>query len=783
MGDRESQHLQGRTNLPAWTTPTAPDYRSRYSLHSDCVWGTLSELPSSGDVLDYWHILWLKKFAILRFAVFGLVLALCFSLFQRPVYRARTSIAIQDLNENFLNLKEDPTAINPAGPAESYFQTQVQILHSESLLQRVIERPAISQALGQEQVRGRSFPWREYLGLAEPIPSVNPQRAVDNVASRLSVRSFGETRLVQVFFESGDPKFAADFANTLVKEFVEQSHQMRWESTQRTAEWLTGHLNEMKRNLENGEGQLQSYARDSGLMFSETRNVEEDKLRQLQEEYSKAQVERAQKQAKYETAISKPLESLPEALDDPTVRDLGLKLAELQQQKAQLTSALTPAHYRVRQAQAQIDELTSALEAQRKRMAQRTANEYRSAQRHEQLLAGAYEKQVKTVSKQAEKAIHYDTLKHEVDTSRQLYDALVQRVKQAGIAAAMRASNILVVDKAKAPLLPFRPNIPLNCTLGFLIGAFSGVGVSILRERLNRHIVSPGVAPAYLNLPELGAIPLIAIPGSRIRGFLSARGDSVNSISFLPAEENGGRVVNVGSAEGAADRAELFMVAEAFRATITSLLLPAFEGSSTPRLIVLSSPGRGAGKTTVTCNLGLAMAQIGRRVLLVDADLRRPTLHEGLKVSNSWGLCDLLCSNDPINQIGVSGLVRHTDVQGLDVLPSGRMQKDPTHLLYSARVVELFERLRREYDVVLVDTAPMMLLADARMLGRIADGAVLVLRAGHTTLAQAQVAVQRLAEDGTRVLGTVLNGWDPNTASGTDYADSYSEYKKKITEI
>ena len=170
-------------------------------------------------------------------------------------------------------------------------------------------------------------------------------------------------------------------------------------------------------------------------------------------------------------------------------------------------------------------------------------------------------------------------------------------------------------------------------------------------------------------------------------------------------------------------------------------------------------------------------------MLLVDADLRRPTLHEGLKVSNSWGLCDLLCSNDPINQIGVSGLVRHTDVQGLDVLPSGRMQKDPTHLLYSARVVELFERLRREYDVVLVDTAPMMLLADARMLGRIADGAVLVLRAGHTTLAQAQVAVQRLAEDGTRVLGTVLNGWDPNTASGTDYADSYSEYKKKITEI
>ena len=297
---------------------------------------------------------------------------------------------------------------------------------------------------------------------------------------------------------------------------------MRWESTQRTADWLAAHLNEMKTSLEKNEAQLQAYARTSGLLFSEKGNVADEKLRQLQEEYSKAQADRTEKQAKHETAMIKPLESIPEALDDATVRDLGLRLAALRQEKAQLTSSLTPEHYKVRQVQAQIDELTAALETQRKNIVRRAANEYHSARRHEELLARAYVEQAKTVSDQAEKTIHYETLKHEVDNSRQLYDALMQRVKQAGLASAMRASNILVVDKAKPPLLPYRPNYPLNSVLGLFAGTFFGAGFSVLRERLNRCIVGPGVAPAHLNLPELGAIPMVTafsysqtFPGTR----------------------------------------------------------------------------------------------------------------------------------------------------------------------------------------------------------------------------------------------------------------------------
>ena len=775
MKEEQPEHQSGEGYLPVRSPQGSADLHPKYSMYSDWSQAQPNELPASQDVVEYWRIFCQHKSLILQLALLGLLLALSFGFFQRPVYRAHTSIAIQDLNENFLNLKEDPTAINSAGPAESYFQTQIQILQSESLLQRVAEKPAMAQALAQEEIQSRRIDWRKYLGLPEVASPRDSQNLVDKIASHLTVRSSGETRLVQVYFESGDPLLAADFANTLVKEFVEQSHQMRWESTQRTAEWLAAHLNEMKSNLENAETQLQAYARVSGLLFSDKGNVAEEKLRQFQEEYSKAQVDRAEKQVRYETAITKPLESLPEALDDPTFREFGLKLAALKQERAQLTSTLTPAHYRVRQVQAQIDELSSALETQRANIVRRSANEYLRARRREELLATAYDQQARTVSDQAQKAIRYDTLKHEVDTSRQLYDALLQRVKQAGLAAAMRASNILVVDPAKAPVLPYRPNYPLNAALGLLIGVFFGTGLSILRERFNRRIFVPGVAPAYLNLPELGAIPMAAIPASRLRRLFPGREKSLRTIPGVAGNMvNVNQVGKISLVKGGIAHPELAMMAEAFRATLTSILLQGLEGLP-PRVIVLTSPGPGDGKTTVTSNLGITMAKIGRRVLLVDADLRNPDLHRVFQLSNSWGLCNVLRSDNPIDSRGLLQIVRHTDVPALDLLPSGTTQENPLSLLYSPRVAELLGRMRQEYDLVLIDTPPMMQLADARVLGRVADGVVLVIQSGRTTLEQARLAVQRFADDRTHMLGTVLNNWDPKSNGGNDYAESYGE--------
>jgi receptor protein-tyrosine kinase len=222
------------------------------------------------------------------------------------------------------------------------------------------------------------------------------------------------------------------------------------------------------------------------------------------------------------------------------------------------------------------------------------------------------------------------------------------------------------------------------------------------------------------------------------------------------------------------------MMAEAFRATLASILLPSF-GTLPPRVIVVTSPRQNAGKTTVTSNLGIVMAEMGRRVLLIDGDLRNPRLHDVFQMANNWGLCDVVRSNNPIGSSGLLQIVRHTEVPGLDLLPSGRTRELPSHLLYSPRIAELLQRLREEYDLVLVDSPPTMQFADARVLGRLADAVVLVIRSGQTTFGLAQLALQRFAEDHTHVLGTVLNSWDPRSSGDTDYTYSYREYVQRYT--
>ena len=756
------------SNLPILNARATGEVRAVQHSYPHWPQAEWNDQPTSMDFVEYWRILRLHRFLILRLTLLGLLAALVFSLLQKPVYQARTTLAIQDLNENFLNLKEDPTATSNSNAApESYFLTQIKVLESQSLLEHVIDRLGGAAAL---EKRESDLGWRRW-PKREPQPPGDHQKLIQKLASQLTVRASGQTRIVEIFFEAGDPRLASDFTNTLVDEFVEQSHRMRWESTQRTAEWLTDHLGEMKGNLETSEAQLQAYARTSGLMYtSEKGNVDEQKLQQLQEALIKIQAERAEKQAKFEMATSKPPESLPEILDDPTLREYGLKLTELQRELADLTSTLTPKHYRVQRVQAQIEELKSTLERQRTNIVRRTANEFQSARRNEVLLRQEYDQQANLVSEQTEKAIRYDTLKHEVDSSRQLYDSLLQKVKQAGLAAAMRGSNVLVVDPAKPPLLSYRPNYSLNSALGLFIGAFLGTGLSILRERLNRRIEAPGVAQQYLNLPELGAIPMMKT-GSRLRRLFSARDKSKQTVLCLTGDwDRENKLWKACHIKKGEENSDLVMMAEAFRATLTSILLPTL-GGLPPRVIVLTSPGPGAGKTTVTCNLGISMGGIGRHVLLIDGDLRRPKLHRIFQLSNNWGLCDVLRANNPIESGGLSQIIRHTDIPGLDLLASGDARGKPSYLLYSQRFAELLLRAGQEYDLVLIDAPPMMQLADARILGRLADGVILVIHAGQTTRESAAFSCRRFIEDGTRVLGTILNNWDLSHCAiyGTDY--------------
>src|SRR6266849_3031759 len=706
--------------------------------------------PAYDSLLDYWNILFRHRKTLLSFALVGLLGATVISLVQTRIYRVRTSLEFQ--GTSFLETKGSTDSSGGYSNLESYMETQVKLLQSESLLEHVIDKLKLQQ---------RPTGWR---ALTSHLPE--REELIRKIQRNLTVRTSGNSRLMEVLYESPDPKGAADFANTLVSEFIELSQEERWKSAEGTAEWLTNHLNIMKTQLEQSEAQLQDYARTSGLtVTSEKENLAENRLKEIQDELSKAEADRIGTQAKFEGAKSKPADSLPEILEDPTMREYRQRLTDLQRQYAELSATLTPEHYKVQRVQAQIDELKSAMQRERANVVHRIGNEYSAALRRETLLNKARDVQAKIVADQSEKAIHYDTLKRDVDSNRHLYEVMLQRVKEASLASAMRDSNVMVVDRARPPLLPYRPSLPMNSAIGLCGGALFGLGFVLVRERLNRRISAPGDAQVFLDLPELGVTPLdeTAVPRQLSNG--------LHPKSPAPAL----RAWKSNGPELATWKRKPSMVAECARTTLTSILLPNESGEG-PQVIVITSPCPGDGKTTVACNLSIAVAEIGRKVLLIEGDLRRPRLNSVFGVGNNWGLSDVLRGDGPLEDVSISHLVRETEVSGLYLLPGGSCGVTPSNLFYSPRMATLLKRLRAEFDMILMDAPPMIHLADARVLGHLSDGVVLVIRAGQTTTESALSACQRFAEDGTRVLGTILNSWDPKTAVGYGYG-GYGNYQ------
>jgi len=750
-----SMQKDGRTSL------LAP--RRQYL---DTPYPEVFEEPGPGLLPEYWQILRRRKVALILIVVLGLLTSLLLTIPQTPIYQARGSIEIQNLNENFLNTRNvSPTSDEGASEAAgSELQTQVKILQSDSLLDRVAAKLGIGKKLPPEEGSGRLAAWRKALGLPASTTAPTREKILTLVTKNLKISTETNTRLVEIRYDSADPQLAADFVNTLTTEFVQQNLESHYKTTQQTGEWLTHQMEDVRIKLEKSEDELQSYANASGLLFtSEKDNVAEEKLRQLQDELSKAQADRVTSQSRYELVSTASPESLPEVLDDATLKDYQVKLTDLHRQLAEISSSLTPAHPAVKKVQAQVTTLELALDKERTSVIQRIRNEFESAQRREHLLSANYASQARLMSEQAAEVTHYNILKREVDTNRQLYDSMLQNVQEAGMTSALGASNIRVVDSAEPPTRPYKPSIVLNSALGLLAGAFFGMAFVIAQERADRTIHGPGDATIYLDVPELGAIP----SAKAVRGRLPSYYQNGKALESKKSENGKSWPVEL-----VTSNRKQSPLADAFRATITSILYSG-ENGHRPRIIMITSTNSGDGKTTVACNLALALAEIGpsvlmQSVLLIDGDLRRPRLHEIFGVPNGWGLADLLEGKAPPN--GCEGMVFKTSFRNLKLLPAGSSTVNVAALLHSPRAVAFLNRMRAEFHTVIIDAPPMLNMPDARILGRLADGVILVVRSAQTMRDAAVAANQRLTEDGTRVLGTILNQWDPRKTNQYNYA-------------
>jgi succinoglycan biosynthesis transport protein ExoP len=748
------------------------------------------ETDETAEFLRYLQVIRARWYFVLLAAFVGVFGGVLVSLKQTPVYRARTSLEVQGSNQASI-----AAANSDFARQQDDVQTHTKLLESRTLRTRVIlklrpSEPSKEPTEAKEVEKQESTTdtaeiknppqaeitsWQMIAALLKPSAPVPPeQRAFEMAVGTLKATAPRESRIIEITSESTDPKLAAQAANTMATEYIAQRLEERWDTFQRTGEWLGQAHEELRAKLEKSEQKLEEYARSSGLMFtSPDRSVAEEKLSQLQSELTKAQAERITKEAQYRLTTSKSPDSLPEVLDHGPLGQYQVQLADLRRQMADLSSTLTPAHPKVVKLQAQISDLQSTLARERNNVIGRIRNEYESALARERLLLNSYSSQTGLVSQQAEKAIQYNMLKREVDTNRQLYQTTLQKGKEASVDSALHASSLRVIDPAVRPRFPVKPNLIVNLSIGLLTGVFFGAGFLLLREFLNRSIRVPGEAAAFLNVPELGVIPaseseLGGLSG-RLQRWLPSKG---GSLSVNPGSGSGN---DLGSVELATWNQKPSLLAESFRATLASLLFSQVNGNKT-QVIAITSSCPSEGKTTVTSNLAIALAEIGRRVLVVDADMRRPRMHRVFGRTNTWGLSDLLQERIPVQEYPGETLARKTDIPNLSVVVSGPGAVNIGNLLHSQRLPELLRRLRQEYDFVMIDSPPMLQLADARVLGRIADGVIMVIRSGKTRQDVASDSVQRFHADGTRVLGTILNDWNPKTTGSSYYSYNYSKY-------
>ncbi|HMF77544.1 MAG TPA: polysaccharide biosynthesis tyrosine autokinase [Bryobacteraceae bacterium] len=718
--------------------------------------------PQTGSLLDYWHAISRRKFALAVLSLASLGVGIGVTLLQTPMYRATTSMEIQDAKQDNLAAK----ILNPQpdlAPVDSLtdIQTQIKILQSQSLIERALDKAHMSSLTDPGVRSTETAPWSKLFPAA---PEGSRERLAEKVAKNLKVSAVSQTRIVEISYQATDPVLAARFANAITSEFIEQNLQARWQMNRKTSEWLVSQMDEMRDKLRHSEATLQAYAREKGLIYTgDKQNISEAKLRELQSELSRAQADRVEKQSRSEVARSATPESVPEVLNDSSLKTMENNILGLQQQEAQMGVTFKPDYTKAKRLRAEIESLQSAIESKRTMIISRLENELDESRRREQLLGAAYAQQTRVVTDDSQKSIQYDMLKHEVDTNLQIYQVMLQRVKESGIASALSATNVRVVDPARAPLLPYKPNLPMNVAGSLLCGLMLGVAVIIVRSKADGSVQEPGDAGMLLGIPELGVIPA-AGPGL-------TRASRVQAL-FSPKKELENQSLQVISSYGSPQ------VADSFRAVLASIL---FAGArQRQRVLVVTSASPGEGKTTMTSNLATTLANMGRRVLLIDGDIRSPRLHSIFGLENSTGLTTTL-TQIALKDVLTETFIRETTVPNLHVLTSGPAIQAGADLLFSASMPTLIAKYRDAYDMVLIDTPPMLVMPDARVLARAADAVVLVARASQTTRSAIQAAYQRFVEDRTPVLGVVLNNWNAKLSAHNYYA-AYAAYKEPAAE-
>ena len=721
-------------------------------------------------LLEYWRVLRKRRWTVGSILLIVVVTVMIGTLKQQPVYSAKAVLQIDRENQNILSFKD---VFEVDTENDDYLETAYKILESRALAFRVIQKLQLDQVPEFTQKMPQRQSWIDRLfnrnssnngKLSAGPEQVDPkyEGIINNFLKRLTVSPVRRSRLVEISFASYDPALSARVVNTLASNYIDSNMEAKWDATQKASEWLSQQLVGLKAKLEKSEEDLQKYAKDNSILFlDEKQSMGSAKLKQLQEEDTKAEADLIEKESLYNQVKGGDFSSVPGILENKMYQDISLKLGDLRREYEDLSSTFTPEYPKVKRLKSQIDETERALQKGRASFAQRVADDYRAAANRKKLLDQAVVGNTKEFNDIAEKSIQYNILKRESDTNRQLYEGLLQRVKEASVSAGMRASNIRVVDKGEMPTAPASPRPLVNLGVSLLIGLALGIGIAFVQEYLDNTLKTPDDVQNYLRLPTLGVIPAGGSNGKGKMPYGYGYGQS-KSLPGLITSESSGNGNNAGLMAGSGSEP----LSEAYRSLRTAVLLSA--STRPPRVILVTSGQPGEGKTTTAVNLAIALVQLGGRVVIIDSDMRRPRVASLLKLPpSSTGLSTYLTG-----QFSVDDVIVESQIPNLCVIPCGPIPPNPAELLSSAPMNRLLEELQQRFEYVLLDSPPVLHVSDAQILATRVEAVILVIHGGTTPREFINHARMNLLRVNANVIGVVLNNVDFSSA-GYDYYYRY----------
>lgn len=695
------------------------------------------------NLAEYWHII-VKRRRLIFFSILtALALGAVVSLLSKPIYKATVVLNVE-------REKSTPLDLGPTTGYGSYdpefVPTQTRLMKSREVAERAVVRLNLTRNPQILVVKSGFFRPASKIATDGEAARAAAAAVVQQNVQTTPVRGTG---LVELSYVAGSPKLAADVANAIVESYIDWHLESKFAVVGQATRFLTAQIEQLKSDIDRKEQQLQSYGKSKDIVsIDPDSNVTFQKLASFNRDYAAAVADRVAKEARYtEWASAKP-EAIADSLSNGFVAQLRNEQARLEREYADKLNVFKPEWPAMVQLKSQIDKgrqnLNSVIQETVTKARDAARTDYLTALRREQSLAAVLQGQKTEAMTQNSNAVEYNNLKTEVETKRTLLDTLLKRQSETEVTARLsgqRISSVRVVDRALPPLTKFRPSYTRNALLSLIVGTLAGLGLVLLLENLDRSLRSTEQVERILRLPALGVIPAVSAGTGKGYGYGYGYAKKLKKNPLNPEE-----AISVEMLPHTHPRSTL---AEAYRAFRTALMLSRAGGVQT---IVITSSLPSEGKTTTAVNLSIVLSQLGKRVLIVDADLHKPRVHEVFRTSNRSGLVSVLAENIPAGDV-----ISKTIIPGLFVMPAGPISPNPSGLISSETMTAFLEFAKANFDHIIIDTPPISPVSDAILIGHQVDGVVLCAKGGFTAREHVIRARDKLLRSNVRILGVLIN--------------------------